>query len=219
MLGLRQCVALVFVCAVASCGYTDAGTGTQTLEVNAALHYDWQSDSTLADIWLIRAGTAVQNANVHLIDADTKIVQTVGADVAPGHYVMTLGGYARRLQLNISAENDALVCQIEGPGRHVVAAPAPGTVVHYGEPLAVRWRTEDGVRADSVNVTLEGINWSVRLTDDQGHSEVPARVLTPGMQTLTVERRSHVVPQGGSGHSHVDVAYAVSTPFHVRLGN
>lgn len=216
---LQRSIVFIMAAGVVSCGYTDAGTGTQTLEVNAALHYAWQTDSTHADVWLTRAGDAVQNANVHLTNADTKVQQAVTPDVAPGHYVVDIAGYARRLQLNISAESDALMCQIEGPGRHVVAEPAPGTVVGYGKSLPVRWSTEDGVRADSVNVTLEGVSWSQRLTDDQGHSEIPARVLTPGMQTLTVERRSQVVPEGGSGHSHVDMSYAVSTPFHVRLGN
>lgn len=219
MANVRYSITWILGLSLIACGYTDAGTGTQTLEVNAALHYAWQTDSTEADLWLTRAGEAVPNATVHLTNADTKLQQGVEPDVAPGHYKVALEGYARRLQLAIKADTDTLVCQIEGPGRHTVAEPAPGTVVGYGEALPVRWATEDGVRADSVTVTLEGVTWSQKLTNDQGHSQIPARVLVPGMQTLTVERRSHVVPEGGSGHSHVDMAYAVSTPFQVRLGH
>jgi hypothetical protein len=208
-------VVLAFV--AAACGYTDAGVGTRTLEIRAALHYDWRTDATTADVWLTRSGYTVDDANVVLVDADSRLLRPAVTAVAAGHYAVTITGYPRRLQLSVRAGDDALTCQIEGPGRHVIATPAPGTVVTYGEPLPVRWVTEDGVRADSVTVSLEQTAWSVRIVDDQGHTAVPAQVLTPGVQTLTVQRHSHMVPSGASGHSYVDVAYTVSTPVQVRM--
>jgi hypothetical protein len=202
--------------ATAACGYTDAGVGSKTLEVNASLQYTWETDSTRAEIWLTRAGTAVTDANVVLLDADSHQQRPVANALAAGHYAVDLVGYPRRLQLSVRVGDEGLACQIEGPGRHLIAAPAPGTTIGYGEALSVQWKSEDGVRADSVTVRVADIPWSLHITNDQGHAAVPAHVLMPGIQTLTVERRSQVIPNGGAGHSHVDMVYAVSTPFQVR---
>lgn len=202
---------------MAACGYNDTGEGTRTLNVQANVQYDWQVDAMHADFYLSHPEHVVDHANVILVRADTQTRYQAYPTQAPGKYSVDIPGYAQRLDLSIQTEQDALTCRLEGPGAHVVLSPAPGTTVSADDDLAVRWATDDGIRADVVMLSLPEINWQQQLDKDTGRAVVPRQVLSEGQHVVKIRRSNRLLPAGSlDAQSAIDVTYSVIAPFQVR---
>ena len=212
-----QLVALMgsLVVGLVACGYADPGDGTGTLKVVGTLACSFDTMQTEVHLEVSGTAQAQSNANITLLDADSKETVHVPADADAGHYTAAWPGCHRRVMLQVWSEADGLMARLEGPGLHTVAHPRAGSVMSVHDALDVVWATRDGVRAQEVLLEVTGENEQVArhiLNHDRGHDHFKADVLAPGRSTLRV-RRSHTLELlGGQEGSQVVASYSVSTP-------
>jgi hypothetical protein len=226
---VKNILALAWLsCGAAACGYTDPGHGTGDFLVDVDLSYaPHVGDRTAVqsrvqpnaaegspDPWTVGPAAGSPAAPpvafvVELTDADSQ--QAFHLDQSVGD----VSGYHRRLKVKITAGSAHLECRLEGPGRHTLRAPLQGQACKVGDDLLVQWQTTDGVRADEVDLKLQLADHTVTLTQDTGHYTIPAAVLTPGNETLTVVRRTRLHPSGGSSASQIRMQYEVAINFQV----
>lgn len=208
--------------AVASfaCGYTDSGDGTRTLQVVAELSYDvGNRDNVMrARVTVRKAGIHVSGASVAIIDGESGARFALEENGGNERYDASIaGGYRRRIELEIRSGNDNLTGRLEGPGAHLIEAPAHGSRVELsgGDKLDVHWQTEDGLAADEVRVDLDQADYTTTLNEDRGRDEVPMATLRAGSEKVEVERRNRVVLTGGDGQSTMQISYEVENGFEV----
>ena len=197
------------------CGYTDAGSGTQTLEVLADFSYASTSgNETAVRVQVNKAGAPVTNPVIVVTDDDTH--ETFPITRATGNkYSDTLTGYRRRLHIEVTSGDDAIKCQIEAPGRHTIANPLQGETHKRSDDLKIRWQTVDGLRADEVDLKLDKASVSDTLVKDVGEFTVPASILQVSREKVSVVRRNKLIPAGGTGASLIKFEYEVTVEFQV----
>ncbi len=200
-----------------ACGYTDAGSGTRTLQVQATSSFDVTggNDSHLRVTIQQADGTDVNDASVRVKDADSGETIAVPADGNGGRYTIDMPGYRRRLDLGVQRGSDSLDVKLEGPGAHTITSPVAGQVVS-GNTLGVSWSTKDGVAADQVELDIRHTQSQRLLTTDTGSSnDLSLAGLQAGNYELDVTRQNVVVPAGGVTGSTFTISYNVSTEFAV----
>jgi hypothetical protein len=210
---------------IAGCGgYTDPGTGSHTLTVQADLAYHLGNSTTAVDVTVETAGpVGVADATITVHDPDANTTTPVPYQPGPNGnaYHLALGGWHRRIELSISAPEGSLEAKIEGPGPHHIDAPQQGELLSYGgmgDNLLVEWATVDGLKADAVTVDLQDAQFSTTLSDDTGSTTIPKAKLAHALnqtETVRVTRQNHVALAGtikGSG-STMTMSYEVGNDF------
>ena len=211
--------ALIGLSLLGGCSYSDAGTGTHTLQVKASLDYaagDTDISHLLVEI-LDSAGQPVSDAAVTLLDGDTGEEFTL-PEADSGIYRSDIPKYRRRAQLIIKRGTDRLEGQLEGPGPHLIETPVQaGTVnrVDLVDHLEVEWTTEDGLKADQVTLGLDD-GFSTTETEDRGFATIPKDELHSGSEGVTVRRRNSLVFAAGLNHSSFEITYQVRHGFQVQ---
>lgn len=202
------------------CGYTDPGTGTNTLEVVARLSFTASDDGeTDVRVRVLKRGAVVNDASVAIQNGETgeKFVideQTTGQD----RYRGLLDGYHRRIELSVTAGADHLVGRLEGPGRHLIKSPLNDSVLRRSDAdtMRVRWRAEDGLMADEVELRFDESEFSTTIGRDTGEVVVATAELIPGLEELRVTRRNSVNLAGGTAGSKLEIAYTAANRFEVE---
>lgn len=204
----------------AACGYTDAGDGTQTLNVTAVLSYHLEDNETHIALAVKRNLDFLPGAQVTLRDDETGELYTIPEVAHPTqNYRDHIGGHHRRLELSVVAGADNLTARIEGPGPFVVPQPEhnrPITIADLGEHLTVKWRPDDGLPADEVRVRLERADVDQLIEADEGHYQIRSIYLETGSETLRVERINRVLLAGGTPGSFLTSGYEVRNDFVVQ---
>lgn len=205
--------AAAWLLSVVACAYTDPGTGTTTLQANLDIMFSTATtQSTQVQATVQQGGLRVTDAKVVLTDSDTG--QNFSIDP---NSVQLIDQYHRRMQVRISAGANNVICQLEGPSKHVITAPLSGMEHSINDDLQVNWTSPDGLRADHVVITLDQAGYQTTLPNDDGWFSVPATLLQPtGNETLTVRRITQVVPAGGTSGSLVRSSFEVKVPFSVK---
>ena len=203
----------------AACGYTDAGTGSRTLLVNGSISYNPMAEQGASTLRLDvkKEGVSITDAIVQVTDAGNNERYTLHA-VGTG-YEGIWPGYHRRIAWHIVSGDDNVTCQLEGPGRHTVTAPSHAATHSLGAPLHVTWRTGDGVRAEEVFLRVTPGSYTATLNDDAGTVHIGAPTLEPGKSTISVLRRTAVVPAGAAADSLLYYDYEVQNDFLVTQGS
>jgi hypothetical protein len=217
----RTLVALP-VLALAACGYTDAGSGTNTLLVAADASFTVGDDNTRLSVHVHKAGVAVDGATVNMRDGDTNELFTL-RNTGSGTYTLDTPRYRRRLALEVQAANtsggsaDSLVAKLEGPGPHVIVNPKAGGLTRgsQGSTLDVEWACNDGVGADQVSVHVDD-GFSRLVTGDSGKTDgPPMATLASGNHDLRVRRINTVELSGGVTGSVFTVSFGVQSSFDI----
>ena len=204
--------------ASAACGYTSEGSGTQTIEATAFLRFSPTVEAATTGEVRLRysGGTPVTGATVRFTHGDNgQVLATfVESDVASeaGVYRGSFDGYVRRLAFSVAHESDVIEATLEGPGQHILAAPANGTVYErdsIGDEVRVIWSTEDGLKADEVVVQFQENGFVSTLDDDPGELSVPSERVDDGINTISVLRRNRTSLAGGLGDSVFALEYEV----------
>lgn len=204
-----------------ACGdFTDGGSGSGTLEVDARASYSSDTDRTEIRVDVrVQAGDP-DDARVRITDDESnevlelEVTPNAGLNVARFNGVFS--GYRQRLEIEVERGSDDLDGKIEGPGRHVIESPANGTAVSLddiGNSLEIEWAVEDGLRADSVTVSLDESDFDATVTDDRGDLDVDVEFLELGDEEIEVQRTNSVVLSGGLVGSKFDFSYSVENEF------
>ncbi|MEE8408168.1 MAG: hypothetical protein V3T05_01055 [Myxococcota bacterium] len=193
------------------CGYTDAGGGTQTLEVIAKLEYDFRDDETKIEVEVSKNGEALEGARVR-IEPDGGIGVDIPQQNAGANAVYILRdwqGYHRRIELLVESGKDRVVAKLEGPGPHTIVNPESTSLSRssLGDNLDVEWKVDDGVRADEVTISLDKGDYHSTIKDDPGHYEIPSTALESGEERVEVTRRNRIDLAGGIGRSTLEISY------------
>ena len=200
------------------CGYTSAGDGTGTLLVVARGSLVAGAGNRMQlQVDVSRDGADVEDAVVRLTDPEDD-ASVVLAYQNGGRYTGQLTGYHRRLALEVQSGSDALSARLEGPGPHVLTRPQAGeryTLGSLGGGLDVRWRVDDGLRADTVRVELDGAGYETELDLDEGKWTVPVNRLQTGSEEVRVARSNSVVLAGGVSGSSFEITYEVRNAFDI----
>ena len=210
----------------AGCGYADSGDGTKTLGVVATLRCGYPELLTRAEFAISEPAGTVSAAVVTLTDGDTNESVEVAETSEPGHYAASWPGYHRRVKASVWRGKDGMRFQVEAPSPHLLLAPAPGTWLKQAQILEVRWRSPDGLRADRVDVHVDGQGGQAGAPDaeatggtvsrDAGRAHVRLEDVAAGAHTLQVARTSTLVPAGARPGASVESTYAVDTAFYKR---
>jgi hypothetical protein len=88
----RWALACSLMVGVVACGYADPGDGTGTLKVVGTLACSFDTMQTDVHVEVSGTAQALTNANITLLDADSKQTLHVAADADAGHYSATWPG-------------------------------------------------------------------------------------------------------------------------------
>lgn len=199
--------------AAQACGYSDPGTGTATLSVQGSLACTFDSMQTDVVFTVGGSQAALTNANITLLDADSRATLHVPNVATQGTYAAVWPGYHRRVEIQIWAEADGLSARIEGPGRHTLIAPRTGATLAAKDPLQVEWATQDGIRADAVTISLGQGTAAHTAMDDRGHDQFAPSELGSGRDTVTVTRSQSITLGGAAPGSRISHSYGVTSTF------
>ena len=206
--------------ALSACGYTDAGGGTQTLYVVANARFTVSQGQTHVTVEVHRAGAAVDDASVYIRDGESGDLATAPR-TSIATYGLDLGGYRRRLGLEIQAtsggSSDSLRAKLEGPSPHVIVNPKAGGLTRgsQGSTLEIEWACSDGLGADQVEIGVSG-GFSKVVTSDSGKTDGPAMsALSSGTHTLNVTRVTSTDLAGGVAGSVFNLAFDVESEFDI----
>ena len=208
----------LLVFASAACGYTSEGSGTETIEATAFLRFTPTVEAATTGEVRLRysGGVPVSGATVTFTHGDNEqlLATFVESEAAgeEGVYRGSFQGYVRRLALSVTQSSDVIEATLEGPGQHILAAPANGTVYGrdtIGDEVKVVWSTEDGLKADEVVVQFEENGFVSALDNDPGELSVPAERVDDGINTISVVRRNRTNLAGGLGDSVFALEYEV----------
>lgn len=191
-----------------ACSRTDSGSGTGTLHAIVEIRAD--ETSTTIEAQLQKEGVSVRGANVFVREDDTGATATLESPV-PGLYRATMRGYARTIELVITAGEDGLEAVLEGPKPHRITRPPNDARVRRTgfDVLEVEWDA-DGP-AERVELTAGGER--VTLEGDLYRGEIPLQPLSNGEHTLGVTRETRVDLEGGTEGSRMRSRYEVDNRF------
>ncbi|MBI3179547.1 MAG: hypothetical protein HYZ27_07780 [Deltaproteobacteria bacterium] len=198
---------LLWLLAATGCGYTDSGSGSRTLEVEATLTYDENDGDTQADVRVKKEGQHLAGATVVFEDGEDG-EQFELTDVG-NRYRDTFGGYHRRMELIIEKGSDYLTAKLEGPGPFTLDEPK-NTSIDLGDDVEVRWKTLDGIEADWVLIELKQGSYRKRGNDSSGKHVIPGDAFEASPdEEIQVTRAMEVNLEGGSAGSLLTSEYEV----------
>lgn len=218
---MKRVLLLVGSFACVGCGgFTDTGSGSGTLEVDARASYSLGGDRTDIRVDVrVRSGEADQ-ARVFITDDESEeeveLLLANDAGIGVARFNGSFSGYRRRLELDVERDDDDLSARLEGPGRHVIEAPNNGSAVSLddvGGSLEVAWVVEDGLEADTVTVSLEESDFDATVNEDDGKLDINREFLSVGEETVEVRRTNSIVLSGGLVGSKFDFSYEVDNSF------
>ena len=215
---MNRLVAIGWITLAGACGYTDAGSGTGTLLVDARAVYRAAHDNqTSIDVEVAKNGEDFVNARVTVKDGDGGGTITL-TERGGGRYSDDLSGYHRKLELTVELGGDNLNVRLEGPGPHVLTDPLAGDRISLGGlggALPVRWRVADGLRADEASISLNQSPYESGPRNDDGSWEIPVTSLASGTEEVRVERTNRIAPNGGVAGSSFEMTYDVRVAFDI----
>jgi hypothetical protein len=200
-----------------ACGYTDAGSGTQSLRITADLTYVFSDDTTNVEIEVQKNLERFGGAVVVLTDPESSEAFTIPESDHPrSNYRDHLDGFHRSFQLDVNTEgnDDYLTVKLEGPASFTVPTPISGTRIAIADgKFEVTWKPADGLPADQIlfrvhnNMTNE--DFEAQTESDRGTYKLPTTSLDPGPADLYVERVNTVAPAGAVSSSVFSMGYEV----------
>lgn len=202
---MKSFAGAVLALVLAGCG-SDAGSGTETLYVDAEAFSDGSADGT----WLgvtVRSGASngdvITDAQVTVTAGDGTVHELPYVNVfIGGAYFKNNLAWDPSWRLRIERGTDKLEARIEGPGLTRITQPTPGQLYQRssGDDLVVKWTDDSGKRADAVIVDLEGQQYEDQIVNnDPLERKIPASSITTTNDSarLRVERRSTLNLAGG----------------------
>lgn len=200
--------------ALAACGdgYTDAGSGSESLRAVVDVVYDSSQQSMYARAEITRDGAFVPGVTARLVDDGSS--QQFELFAGDGVYEARIdGAYRRKLELVVLRGTDEIKANLEGPGAHIISSPDDGeTVPRAANAAKITWTTGDGVKADAVTITDERTVTDATRTvtvEDKGSTTFPFE-LPAGDDTLQVKRTNSVTLDGGISGSAFSLSYLAS---------
>jgi hypothetical protein len=204
------------------CGFTDPGSGTQTLFVNASATTDGSNGGTVLSA-LIREqgpnGPTVDDATV-IMTGDTGTDHSLPLILCCGIYGVNNVTWETGWRLKITRGNDKLEAFLSAPGLTTILEPTAGStfVRSAGTPLHVRWKDESGKSAETVEVRLSQGDYNQGRPEDPGTRDVPATAWTQAEnnERVTVKRTTDTNLSGGitgsvfTASSTADVNFVVA---------
>lgn len=190
---------------MAGCG-SDAGSGTETLFVDAEAFSDGSADGTWLRVVVRQGGSngaMLDDAKVTLTAGDGTVHELPYVDVFGIAYFKNNLAWDPSWRLRIERGTaDKLEARIEGPGLTRITQPAPGSLYQRssGTDLVVKWADDDGKRAGAVIVDLEGQPYEDQIVnEDPLERKIPASSITTVNDSarLRVDRRTTLNLAGG----------------------
>lgn len=197
----------------AACGSaTDPGSGTKTLL--ALIEVQATGANSQVEVELTANGNPVIGANVAFTHQETGRQHTAES-VSAGNYRVIIDGYARTLAVKITAGNDELKAQLQGPAKHSITRPSNDSRVRRGSfaTLKVTWEAEEP--AESV-VLKANQAAPVTLNGDPFSAEIPLGELENGPVDLSIIRETTVNLAGGVTGSQMRTRYQVDNRFSLE---
>ncbi len=226
---------LVSLGLLSGCGFTDSGSGTDTMRVNVMVSYKFGgSEQSLCTASVnTPGGLPVTDATIVLSNGDdTELVTLTPVSDEDGTYVGSFAGYEEKLYLSITSPQDGnLEAALQGPTRHIIASPQHSSVVSRSsilDGLKVTWDAEHGIRADEVVLRvpektegfgdsdddIENYVYQSGSKDDTGSGVIPGDTFTD-TESIQVLRRNTTVLSGGYEGSLFGTSYLVENQIAV----
>ncbi len=201
-------------------GFTDSGSGSRTLLVDARAAYALSNDRTDLRVDVeVQSGDA-DEARVFVTDDESneeiELLLANNAGIRTARFNGSFSGYRRRLELRVERGDDDLDAQLEGPGRHVIESPSNGSALSLddvGGSLEISWSVEDGLQADTVSVSLDESSFDATVDEDKGKLDVEREFLSLGDEEVEVRRTNSIELAGGLVGSKFDFSYEVDNEF------
>ncbi|MBI5509948.1 MAG: hypothetical protein HY903_14425 [Deltaproteobacteria bacterium] len=211
----------VLLLLAAGCGYTDSGSGSNTLEVIATVEYRADDNSTRAEITVNKSGAKVEGAQVVLTDGDSGDEFAIAQQNNGNNtvYRNEISGYHRKMALKVASGSDELTGQLEGPGPHIISNPDNSEILDrnsMGDTFEVRWTTEDGIRADEITIRFNQGDFETTISNDNGKYSVPTTKLNAQNDEVRVTRRNRTKLSGGILASSLEISYRVENSVIVQ---
>ena len=198
---------LICLSLLSSCGFTDAGSGSETMRLNLAVSYKFGGSNLSLCTATINSpsGLPVEGAVVtlHKGGEDAALVTLTEAETEAGSYTGSFSDYHQDLTLKVTSPQDGeLEASLSGPTRHLIVSPRHSSTIErsdLGSGLTVTWDSEFGLRADEVVLRvpektvgfgedddeLENYVYQSGATDDTGSGTIPSERLTVPDSTST----------------------------------
>ncbi len=187
---MMRCALITAVTALAACGsYTDEGKGSDSLEVDATVSFTAGSAIMDARVGVDKKSAFVSGAVVTLTDDDGN---TFSLDEDGNFYRAKIAGdYRRKLELKVSNGGGKLAAKLEGPGITFIVNPFEGTTVKLkNDPIKIEWSTNDGLKAENINITTDNSSYNGNTNRDDGEVDIPRELLNAGDDVIHVVQRS-----------------------------
>ncbi|MEW6432389.1 MAG: hypothetical protein AB1730_12850 [Myxococcota bacterium] len=198
---------MLSVLALAACGGTNPGWGTQTLYVSARLSTNGSTGGTSARVEVREGGATgavVTNAEVKLrgdkLESRTLAWRDQGNN--GGVYVLDTFAWDTTFILDVTRGSDTLSAALSPPGASILTAPIAGTTFRRadGVALKVEWKDDWGRRAENTTLSLE----KAKIDQSWANGSEPYRVefatnrLTADKERIELSRSNEVNLAGGS---------------------
>ncbi len=196
-----------------ACGSaTDPGSGTKTLL--ALIDVQATAANSQVEIDLTANNNPVIGANVAFTHQETG-QQHTAESISAGNYRVIIDGYARTLAVKITAGNDELKAQLQGPAKHSITRPSNDSRVRRSSfaTLKITWEAEEP--AESV-VLKANQAAPVTLNGDPFGAEIPLAELENGPVDLSIIRETTVNLAGGVTGSQMRTRYQVDNRFSLE---
>lgn len=230
--------AFVGLSLLASCGFTDSGSGTETMRINLMVSYKFGgANSSLCQATVnTPGGLPVEDAviTLHLSEDAAPLVTLTHDEDEAGTYEGSFDDYHQNLVVKVSSSQDGtLDAALSGPTRHVIASPLHSSTIQrsdIGDGLSVTWNSEHGLRADEVVLRvpektdgfgdddneIENYVYQSGSKADTGSGTIPIDRLAE-TESIQVLRRNTVELSGGYSGSLFGISYLVEN--NIQLTN
>lgn len=235
---LSPLLAFVSLSLLVSCGFTDSGSGSETIRLNLMVNYKFGG----SNLSLCKAsvntpgGLPVEDAiiTLHLSDDAEPLVTLIQDEDEAGSYEGSFADYHQNLVVKLTSSQDGnLEAALSGPTRHVIASPLHSSTIErsdIGDGLRVTWNSEHGLRADDVVLRvpektdgfgddddeIEDYVYQSGSMDDTGSGTIPIDRLAE-TESIQVLRRNTVELSGGYSGSLFGISYLVEN--NIQLTN